>query len=99
MAKANEALLPIEIAYALPNEQFLLTMAVKPGTTIAEAIAQSPLLEKVPGLKIETLVVGVFSKRRALTDLVAAGDRIEIYRPLIIDPKTARRQRAKKRKT
>jgi putative ubiquitin-RnfH superfamily antitoxin RatB of RatAB toxin-antitoxin module len=89
-------LLSIEVAYALPDRQWLLKVEVEPGTTIESAITQSGIRELVPGIKIQN--VGVFGKRRLLSDVVVEGDRIEIYRPLLIDPKEARRAKAKKLK-
>ena len=89
-------LIKVEVAYALPDKQYLLTVLVAPGSTIAAAIECSGILTTVPAIDLTKQKVGVFSKPRLLTDKVEGGDRIEIYRPLIVDPKEARRVKAKK---
>ncbi|MCH8163853.1 MAG: RnfH family protein, partial [Proteobacteria bacterium] len=71
---------------------------VEDGTTIQQAIVTSGILDQCTAIDLETNEVGIFSKIVALDTLVRAGDRIEIYRPLILDPKQARRLRAKKEK-
>ena len=82
----------IEVAYATPEKQRIIALQVPAGCTIAEAIERSGIREEFPGMAVGD--VGVFSKRRKLDDEVKAGERIEIYRPLIADPKTARRKKA-----
>jgi len=91
--------LAIEIVYASPTRQSLLKVMVEPGCTIEEAIKQSGILQTFPEINLERNKVGIFSKPKLLSDTVQAGDRIEIYRPLIIDPKEARRAKAKKKPT
>ena len=88
----------IEVAYAKAGSQKVIRLTVAPGTTVASAIQQSGILTLYPEIDLARQKVGVFSKSRELADLVAAGDRIEIYRPLIIDPKEARRAKARKAK-
>lgn len=84
-----------EVAYARPAQQTLVALEVESGTTIAQAIQLSDLLRRFPEINLAVQAVGVFAKRRELTDKVCEGDRIEIYRPLLIDPKEARRSKAK----
>jgi len=84
----------IEIAYALPQEQTLLTLDVAEESTIKEAIVHSGILEKYPNIDISSVKVGIFGKLKKMTDIVRAMDRIEIYRPLIADPKEVRKKRA-----
>lgn len=84
----------IEVAYAAPTKQHLVVLSVAEGTTIEAAILQSGILTLVPEIDLTQQSVGVFSKKRALSDVVHEGDRIEIYRPLTIDPKEARRAKA-----
>ena len=91
-------IMTIEVAYAEPQEQHIVTLEVPIGITIETAIDRSGLLLKFPEIDFARNKVGVFSKVRNLTDLVQAGDRIEIYRPLEIDPKDARRKRAQKKR-
>lgn len=88
----------IEVVYATPIRQVLIPITVAVGTTIAEAIQQSKLLEQFPDIDLEQQGVGIFSVPRRQEDKVKAGDRVEVYRPLLIDPKVARRQRAAKRR-
>lgn len=87
----------IELVYALPDEQNLETLEVADDCTIAQAISQSGILQRYPMLETEEFKVGIFSKIVELDHILKAGDRIEIYRDLVIDPKEARRLRAKKR--
>jgi putative ubiquitin-RnfH superfamily antitoxin RatB of RatAB toxin-antitoxin module len=88
----------IEVAYASPQQSWLIPCNVEEGTTIQQAIEISGILKRCSDIDLETNRVGIFSKIVALDVLVGAGDRIEIYRPLIIDPKQARRLRAEKEK-
>lgn len=87
--------LNIEVAYATPEKQRIIELVVEAGCTIEEAIKQSGMLVLFPEIELTKQRVGVFSQSRKLTDKVSEGDRIEIYRPLAIDPKEARRARAK----
>ena len=89
-------IIDIEVAYATPEKQHIIALQVPVGTTIAEAIERSGIREEFPDMEVGD--VGVFSKRRKLEDVVEAGERIEIYRPLIADPKTARRKKVAQRK-
>jgi putative ubiquitin-RnfH superfamily antitoxin RatB of RatAB toxin-antitoxin module len=86
----------IEVAYASRNTQCVLAIEIEEGGTVQSAIELSGILTKFPEINLKTQSVGIFSKKCKLSDLVHAGDRIEIYRPLLIDPKEARRTRAKK---
>jgi uncharacterized protein len=88
----------VEVAYATPTQQHVLCVEVKAESTIAEAIAQSGILTLFKEIDLTQTKVGVFSQPRVLSDQVKAGERIEIYRPLRIDPKDARRLKAKKTK-
>lgn len=93
---SNADLLAIEVAYGLPDRQALLRLDVPAGTTIRQAIERSGILEQFPDVDIETAKTGVFGKAAAASAVLKEGDRVEIYRPLIADPKAARRKRAKK---
>jgi uncharacterized protein len=90
-------MIEVEVAYATPEKQALLTVKVPKGATIEAAIQQSNVLERFPEIDLTTIKVGVFSEPATLQTLLQPGDRVEIYRPLVIDPKEARRMRAKKR--
>ena len=87
---------PIEVAYASPQQSWLIQCNVEEGTTIQQVIEISGILERCPEIDLETNKVGIFSKIVALDVLIGAGDRVEIYRPLILEPKQARRLRAEK---
>ncbi|MBB71025.1 MAG: RnfH family protein [Legionellales bacterium] len=87
----------IEIVYALPDEQELLTLTVAAGTTVQQAIEASNILTKYPEIDLNENKVGIFSKLVSLDTVLRDKDRIEIYRPLTIDPKEARFLRVKKR--
>jgi len=86
----------VEVAYAKPDVQVLLEQDVPEGATVEEAIRLSGILERFPEIDLSTQKVGVFGKVTPLTKTLQERDRVEIYRPLIADPKAARRQRAKK---
>lgn len=79
----------IEVAYALPDEQFLFNEEVDKGTTVAQALARSKLLIEFPSLNIDK--VGIFGKLVNSDAVLRAGDRIEVYRPLKADPRDRRR--------
>ncbi len=87
----------VQVAYATPTEQVELSVEVSSHATVAWAIRQSGVLEQFPELKLESLQVGIFSRRVTLDTVLQAGDRVEIYRPLSLDPKEARRRRLQQR--
>jgi putative ubiquitin-RnfH superfamily antitoxin RatB of RatAB toxin-antitoxin module len=84
----------VEVAYATAAEQAVIEVALPAGSTVEDAIHASGILARFPEIDLARQPVGVFGERAALTDAVRDGDRIEIYRALIADPKEARRQRA-----
>lgn len=84
----------VEVAYALPHQQTLLTVRAKPGATVTQVIEQSGILKKHPELDLATLKVGIYAKPVKNDTLVHDQDRVEIYRPLIADPKEVRKKRA-----
>ena len=86
----------VEVAYALPGKQIIRAVNVDGGTTIGAAIVQSGIMIDFPELdnELETSKVGIFGKASTMTTVLADGDRVEIYRPLIADPKEVRRKRA-----
>ena len=90
----QKALIPIEVVYALPQEQILLSIEVAAGTNVEQAIRQSGILEQFPEIDLSSNKVGLFSKVTTLDTLLRERDRIEIYRPLIADPKEVRRRKA-----
>lgn len=88
--------LVVEVAYALPEKQYLQRVTLEEGATVEEAIRASGLLELRTDIDLAKNKVGIYSRPVKLTDTVQDGDRVEIYRPLIADPKALRSQRAEK---
>jgi putative ubiquitin-RnfH superfamily antitoxin RatB of RatAB toxin-antitoxin module len=90
----------IELVYAHESQQTLMALTVPAGTTLLEAVKRSGLLERFPEIKAAELKLGVFSKLEKSPEsrVLQAGDRVEIYRPLLLDPKEARKLRAEKAK-
>lgn len=84
----------VEVAYALPHQQLIVPLKVKPGTTALEAIHASGILQKFPEISLEQTQFGVFGKVVKPDTVLRELDRVEIYRPLIADAKEVRRQRA-----
>ena len=88
----------VEVAYALPDRQSIVPLTVPVGTTALAAAQQSGLSEQYEGLSIEDAKLGIFGKAVAAKHVLQAGDRVEIYRPLIADPKEVRKARAARAK-
>ena len=94
-------LITVEVAYALPHRQQLLALKVAPGTTAYEAVRQSGIVQQFP--EMENVKMGIFGQALGTkglnppkTYVLEAGDRVEIYRPLTVDPKEIRKRRAAK---
>ena len=86
--------LQVEVAYALPDEQHIFALKVPPGTTAGQAIERSGVLERFPDIDLATQKIGIFGKLNKPDYVLRPGDRVEIYRSLIADPKEVRKQRA-----
>ncbi|MFI3156847.1 MAG: RnfH family protein [Methylococcaceae bacterium] len=86
----------VEVAYAKPEEQVIVTLAIEDGATVEAAIKASGLPELFPEIALSEMNAGIFGVACKLDQPVREGDRVEIYRPLLHDPKEARRQRALK---
>ena len=84
----------VEVAYALPAQQVILPVTVIPGTTAQAAIEASGILAKFPEIDLNSNRIGIFGKLCKPDTPLRHLDRVEIYRPLIADPKEVRRQRA-----
>ncbi len=93
----NTKKMRIEVAYAKPSEQVILTLDIADGSTIEAAIIESGILQRFPEIDLANNRVGIFGRLCKLDQTIKAGDRVEIYRPLIVDPKEMRRTRAAKR--
>ncbi|MBW5407154.1 RnfH family protein [Morganella morganii] len=83
-----------EVCYALPGKQFLIPVKISEGATVEAVILASGILSLRDDVDLTQNKVGIFSRPVKLTDIVRDGDRVEIYRPLIADPKEMRRKRA-----
>ena len=83
----------IQIAYASPQQQILQTVPVRLPCSVGEVIVQSGILETCPEIDLSTQAVGIWGERVTLETQLQIGDRVEIYRPLLMDPMTWRRQR------
>lgn len=88
----------VEVVYALPDEQRVFTLVVNKEMSVEEIIKQSGVLEQYPEIDLKKNKVGVFSRNVKLDATVRDKDRIEIYRPLLADPKEIRRKRAEQAK-
>lgn len=88
----------IEVIYALPHEQTLLKVLAAQGATVGDAIKLSGILEKYPEIDLSKNRLGIYGKLSKADALLRDKDRVEIYRPLIADPKEIRRQRAQQGK-
>jgi putative ubiquitin-RnfH superfamily antitoxin RatB of RatAB toxin-antitoxin module len=84
----------VEVAYALPDKQSLVSLEVEKGTTLKEAIEASGILDSFEQIDLTKDRVGIFSKFATLDTVLREKDRVEIYRPLIADPKQVRKERA-----
>lgn len=91
-----EALINVEVAYATVAEQVIIPVQVIERTTVGEAIELSKILSRFPEIDLSNNKVGIFSQVCKLDTVLKQNDRVEIYRPLLIDPMQARRQRAAK---
>ena len=90
----NAERMRVEVAYAKPEEQVILSLEVDPASTVEEIIRGSGIVERFPEIDLAAAKVGVFGKLTQLKATINPGDRVEIYRPLIADPKEARKKRA-----
>ncbi|HDX8596370.1 TPA: RnfH family protein [Aeromonas dhakensis] len=90
--------LNIEVVYALPQQQTVLRLRVAPATTVQAAIEQCGIMSKHPEIDLAVNKFGIYSRPVKGSELLQDGDRIEIYRPLIADPKEMRKKRAEKAK-
>lgn len=84
----------VEIAYALPDQQLIIPLPVNVGCTAEEAVLRSGILEKFPDISLQKNQLGIFGKLTKNDTVLRHLDRVEIYRPLIADPKAVRKQRA-----
>jgi putative ubiquitin-RnfH superfamily antitoxin RatB of RatAB toxin-antitoxin module len=93
---ANKHMIQVEVAYALSSEQdqVIISVEVPEGANLGYAILQSRIKERFPDIEIQTVKVGIFGRLSKLETIISSGDRIEIYRPLLAEPRDIRRKRA-----
>ncbi|AZZ98728.1 RnfH family protein [Pseudoalteromonas sp. R3] len=91
-------MIQVEVVFALPEKATTLSVDVAEGTSVEQVVLQSGILERCPEIDPTNLSLGVWNRTVKLNHVVRDGDRIEVYRPLIADPKEARRRRAEKAK-
>lgn len=87
-------MISVEVAHATPEKQKIIVVEVPEGTTVIEAVERSGIRSEFDGIRIDEKMLGIFSRKVKPDQVLKAGDRVEVYRPLIADPKEVRRQRA-----
>lgn len=90
----SKATLQVEVVYALAQRQERVSLKLASGSTVQHAIEQSALLSKYPEIDLAKIKAGIYGKLSKLDTVLRDRDRVEIYRPLIADPKEVRKQRA-----
>ena len=95
-AEPHMGQIDISVCYATDTLQFLRELRLEAGATIQHALDASGLALEVPGIDLATMAVGIYGKKKTLDTVLREHDRVEVYRPLIADPKNARRRRVRK---
>lgn len=93
MNESEINLIDVEVAYATPEKQVIINIEVAAGCSIEQAVQESGIIEQFPEIDLEKNKLGIFGKLSKKTAELKSGDRVEIYRPLIADPKEVRRKR------
>ncbi|MEM9257134.1 MAG: RnfH family protein [Pseudomonadota bacterium] len=96
MSDANT--ITVEVAYALPHKQAIIELQVAEGTTALEAARQSDITSRFEGIDLDNAKLGIFGKAISPSQVLIEGDRVEVYRPLVADPKEVRKERAARAK-
>lgn len=91
---SDSDLISVEVAYALPQQQAIVGVQVPAGTTAVEAVRQSGIEKRFADIDLDNAKLGIFGALVAPGQVLAEGDRVEIYRPLQADPKAVRKERA-----
>ena len=89
-------MIQVEVVLAMPEKQELIALDLVAGATVADAIEQSGIVAMFDGFELDAAKVGIFGQKASMEQVLHNGDRVEIYRALLIDPKEVRRQRALK---
>jgi uncharacterized protein len=92
-------LIPVSVVYAIPERQVTVELRVPPGTSVADAVASSGLTRRFAEIATRPLACAIYGRVVTLTQELRAGDRVEILRPLLVDPKEQRRQAAARART
>lgn len=92
----TERTITVEVVYADAEQQIVRRIELADGSTVMQAIDATRIGEVLPGGSVDPSRLGIFSRRVSAQQVLQAGDRVEIYRPLMLDPMEARRQRARK---
>ncbi len=91
---AGQKTIEVEVVFALAERQELVALAIASGATVGEAIDQSGIAKRFPEQDLSACALGIWGRLADSDHVLQDGDRIEIYRPLLIDPREARRQLA-----
>ena len=94
--QGDQQTIRVEVVLAMPERQELVSLEVPAGSTLTDAITHSGLPEMFEGFELDLARVGIFGQKTSPEQVLRDGDRVEIYRPLVADPKEVRRQRALK---
>ena len=94
----NDDKVTIEVVYGVPHKQKILTLILAEGSTVEQAILASGVIDLFPEIDLKVNKVGIWNRAVKLSEVVTDLDRIEVYRPLIADPKDVRKRRAEKAK-
>jgi len=97
VSMGNETLITVQVCHITPQKQFLRTVQIEPGSTIQQAVLASDVLQQFAGMNLENIKTGIYSKMKNLDTTLKHRDRVEVYRPLLVDPMVARRARAHKK--
>jgi len=95
---SEDSTIKVEVAYAMPQKQLILEVEVPAGTTVLDAAQRSGISEKFDGIDLDNAKFGIYGKVVSPQQVVGDGQRVEIYRPLIADPKDVRKARAARAK-
>ena len=95
MSDRQSRVVRVEVVYARRDEQVLIALEVEDGATVRQAVERSGIRQRFPEIDLARMSVGIFSRVTGLGTRLADGDRVEIYRPLRVDPKEVRRKKAK----
>lgn len=95
MSDQESRMVRVEVVYARRDEQVLIVLEVEEGTTARQAVERSGIRQRFPEIDLARMSVGIFGRVTGLGTRLADGDRVEIYRPLLVDPKEVRRKKSK----